>query len=259
MRFVLVANRTNMLNTRLGGDSHRRRAPSSPGCCGLPRSGSVTSLDVPAPTAVRSRVVGVVLGVAALAALVVLAVVLPRLSGGSTSEESASGSSSEAVEVALPPTVPGFALVEAGDDAGAADLTARLDSAEVLVEETYDVPVTVGLYNGDEGAQDTRTAVVTAASAPAGLFLPSGPAPDPELIGLARNQAELVRVGDAVCNVVYGEPVPAGQEVDDSVPPNGVQCQLTSDDDVTFQVDGSAMTAEDAAGLLEVLADQQGQ
>lgn len=224
------------------------------------RSGSVPSLDVPtAPTAARSRIVGVVLGVAGLLALVVLAVVLPRISGGSAtgSEESSSGVTGEPTEVVLPPTVPGYALVEAEDDTpGAADLTARLDSAEELVEQTYDVPVTVGLYNGDEGAQDMRTAVVTAATAPAGLFLPSGPAPDPELLGLERNQAELVRVGEAVCNVVYGEPVPAGQPVDESVPPGGVQCQLTSGD-VTFQVDGSAMTAEEATALLEALAADQ--
>ncbi|MDQ3146680.1 MAG: hypothetical protein M3R01_07045 [Actinomycetota bacterium] len=203
------------------------------------------------PTAASSRLIGIVLGVLGLAALVFLVVVLPRLGGGGGTTSASSTTQGEEVE--LPAAVPGFALVEAGDDAGAADLTARLDSAEALLEETYDVPVTVGLYNGDEGAQDPRTAVVTAASAPAGLFLPSGPAPEPELVGLARNQAELLRVGDAICNVVYGAPVAAGEQVDDTTPPSGVQCQLTADE-VTYQVDGSSMTAEDAAGLLEELA-----
>ncbi len=215
-------------------------------------------MDVPpAPTAVRARLVGIALGVLGLAALVVLAVVLPRLGGtGSAGSPESSASSAPVpdggVEVALPPSAPGFALVDAGDDAGAADLTERLDSAEAQLEQTYDVPVTVRLYNGDGGDQDQRTAVVTAATAPAGLFLPSGPAPAPELVGLARNQAELVRVGDTICNVVYGAPVAQGEQVDDSTPPAGVQCQQTAAD-VTYQVDGSAMTASEAAGLLDAL------
>lgn len=222
---------------------------------------SVASDDVPpAPTAVRSRLVGIALGVLGLAALVVLAVVLPRLGGGATSTGSdGTAVSEEGVEVTLPATAPGFALVEAGDDAAAEELTARLDSAEQQLEQTYEVPVTVGLYNGSGGEQDQRTAVVTAASAPAGLFLPSGPAPAPELVGLARNQAELVRVGDTLCNVVYGAPVAQGEQVDDSVPPAGVQCQQTADDGVTYQVDGTAMTASEASGLLDALTAAQDQ
>lgn len=214
--------------------------------------GSVASGDVPpAATAARSRLVGIALGVLGLAALVVLAVVLPRLGDAGTAPETSAPE--DAVEVTLPAEAPGFALVEAGDDAGAEELTARLDSAEEQLEQTYDVPVTVGLYNGSGGEQDQRTAVVTAASVPAGLFLPSGPAPAPELVGLARNQAELVRVGDTICNVVYGAPVAEGEQVDDSVPPAGVQCQQTAEDGVTFQVDGTAMSASEASGLLDAL------
>ncbi len=228
------------------------------GCRGpLLRGRSVPSADVPpAPTAARARLVGIALGVLGLAALVVLAVVLPRLGGSGSGSEGGSGTGSSSdggAEVTLPASAPGFALVEAGDDAGAADLTERLGSAEEQLERTYEVPVTVGLYNGDGGAQDQRTAVVTAASAPAGLFLPSGPAPAPELVGLARNQAELVRVGDTLCNVVYGAPVAEGEQVDDSVPPAGVQCQQTTADGVTYQVDGTAITASEAAGLLDAL------
>ncbi|VXC20204.1 hypothetical protein [Nocardioides sp. AX2bis] len=212
----------------------------------------------PAPTAARSRLVGIVLGVLGLAALVVLAVVLPRLDGAEVSTDSSGAAAAdEAVEATLPASVPGFALVEAGDDAGAAELTARLDSAEEQLEQTYEVPVTVGLYNGSGGEQDQRTAVVTAASAPAGLFLPSGPAPAPELVGLARNQAELVRVGDTICNVVYGAPVAQGEQVDDSVPPAGVRCQQTASDGVTFQVDGTGMSASEASGLLDALTAEQ--
>ena len=163
----------------------------------------------------------------------------------------------EAVDVTLPATVPGFTSVETGDDAAAAQLTERLDSAETRLEDLYDVPVSVALYSGGDGAQDQRSAVVTALSAPAGLFLPSGPAPDPALLELARNQAELVRSGDALCNVVYGQPVPAGQEVDEAEVPQGVQCQLT-DAGVTYQVDGSAMSVDDAVGVLDAVAAAQG-
>lgn len=214
------------------------------------------------PTAARSRVTGIVLGVLLLAAVMVLAVLLPALGDSGTSQASESdGASGAGVEVTLPSQVDGFSLVQGDDGAAAADLAERLGSAEQVLEETYDVPVTVGLYEGEAASgQDGQgaapaapTAVVTAASVPAGLFLPSGPAPEPELVGLARNQTELVRVGGAVCNVQYAQPVAAGQEVDPDELPAGVQCQLTSDD-VTFQVDGSGMSADQAAGLLEDLA-----
>ena len=39
----------------------------------------------------------------------------------------------------------------------------------------------------------------------------------------------------------------------DSVPPAGVQCQQTADDGVTFQVDGTQMSASEASGLLDAL------
>ena len=207
-------------------------------------------------SASRARLVGLAGGVLLLLALVALAVLLPRLEGSEPVASSADAPSGEGVAVTLPPSVPGFTSATAGDDAAAEQLTERLDSAEARLEQTYGVPVAVGLYSGDEGAQDQRSAVVTALSAPAGLFLPSGPAPDPELLQLARNQAELVRSGDAVCNVVYGAPVPAGQQVDDSEVPQGVQCQLTRDD-VTYQVDASAMSVEDAVGVLDAVAAAQ--
>ncbi len=210
---------------------------------------------MPAPTsASRARLVGLAAGVVLLLALVGLAVLLPRLEG--TDSAPASASAGEAVEVTLPATVPGFTSAGAGDAAAAAQLTERLASAETRLEDLYAVPVSVALYSGDEGAGDQRSAVVTALSAPAGLFLPSGPAPDPGLLELARNQAELVRSGDALCNVVYGAPVPAGQEVDESEVPQGVQCQLTADG-VTYQVDGSAMSVDDAAGVLDAVAAAQ--
>ncbi len=227
-------------------------------------TGSVASTDVSSttrpstrPTVARSRAVGIALGLAGLVALLVLAVALPRLDGAAaTSGATAEGPAADGgTEVTLPAEVPGFALVEPGDEAGADQLRERLDSAEVVLEETYDVPVTVGLYSGEDGAQDQRSAVITAATAAPGLFLPSGPAPEPGLLGLVRAQAELVRVDGAVCNVVYGAPVPQGQEVDDTVPPSGVQCQLTAADGVTYQVDGSGVQPEEAAALLTAIAD----
>ena len=209
---------------------------------------------------------GLAVGVVALLALVGLAVLLPRLEGSSAGASGAVGASGasasssavsgDGVEVTLPESVAGFAASTAGDDAQATELRGRLDSAASELEKTYGVPVAVGLYAGDGGAEDQRSAVVTALSAPAGLFLPSGPAPEPSTLQLARNQAVLGRVGDAVCNTVYGAPVPAGQAVDDTEVPQGVQCQVT-EAGVTYQVDGSAMTPQDAVDLLDAIAAGQ--
>ncbi len=214
---------------------------------------------------------GLAVGLVALLALVGLAVLLPRLEGssagasdasdasgaaGAAGTSASSAASGDGVEVTLPESVAGFAASTAGDDAQATELRGRLDSAAAELEKTYGVPVAVGLYAGDGGAGDQRSAVVTALSAPAGLFLPSGPAPEPSTLQLARNQAVLGRVGDAVCNTVYGAPVPAGQAVDDTEVPQGVQCQLT-EAGVTYQVDGSAMTPQDAVDLLDAIAAGQ--
>lgn len=212
--------------------------------------------------AVRTRLLGLAVGVVALLALVGLAVVLPRLEGSTADAAGASGTSGtsarDGVEVTLPESVAGFTASTAGSDAQATELRSRLESAASELQRTYGVPVSVGLYAGDGGGGgDQRSAVVTALSAPAGLFLPSGPAPEPSMLQLARNQAVLGRVGDAVCSSVYGAPVPAGQAVDEAEVPQGVQCQVTTDG-VTYQVDGSAMTASDAVDLLDAIAAAQG-
>ncbi len=230
---------------------------------------------MPAPPrtdpAVRTRLLGLAVGALALLALVGLAVVLPRLggstadaagapggsSGASTAAGGASAASGDGVEVTLPESVAGFTASTAGDDAAATELRGRLDSAASELQQTYGVPVSVGLYAGDAGADDQRSAVVTALSAPAGLFLPSGPAPEPSMLQLARNQAVLARVGDAVCSSVYSAPVPEGQDVDETEVPQGVQCQGTTDG-VTYQVDGSAMSAQEAVDLLDAIAAVQG-
>lgn len=214
-----------------------------------------------ATTPSRSRVplVGAALGVALLLAVVMLAVVLPRLDGGAAS-------GAEGARVTLPAEVGGFTAQSSGGGETVEGLRERLQSAAQRVEDVYGVPVSVELYSGPApegaggGGQEAQpsSAVVTALSAPAGLFLPSGPAPDPELLGLARNQSDLERVGDAVCNVVYAQPVQQGQEVDPAEVPSSLQCQLTTDDGLTFQVDGGGMTAETAVGLLDDLAAAQG-
>lgn len=216
-------------------------------------------------SASRSRLVGLTLGLVLLLAVVLLAVVLPRLDGASAEDGAAASTSS--TEAVLPDSLPGLVSVESASPDQAADLRTRLDSAEQRLEAIYDVPVTIGLYGGDAAASgksgggqppaSDSSLVVTALPAPQGLFLPTGPAPEPELVGLTRNPNDLVEVGDAVCNLSYGEPVPQGQPVDESAPPAGVQCQLASGG-VSFQGDGTGLSADDVVAALDALAAGQG-
>lgn len=236
----------------MGGSAGRPRRPADT------PAGTVD--QVPAATrSSRVPIIGAALGVVVLLLLVLLAVVLPRLVEGAAAETGSEGRSADpdAATIELPGDLPGFVRVDDGAEGVAQDLQERLTSAEEQLADVYGVPVSVALYSGEDPASQI-SGVVTALQAPAGLFLPTGPAPDPGLLGLARNTAALVTVDDGLCNVVYGQAVPEGQEVDDSVPPGSVQCQLTSGE-VTYQVDGSGMTAQQAVALLEEIAAGQDQ
>lgn len=211
-------------------------------------------------SASRSRLVGLALGALLLAVVVGLAVVLPRLEGAEGSSAVPATASSTA-RVGLPDTVEGYTTIEQAQPDAAADVRDRLDSAAAQLEDTYGVPVTVGLYTTDQPAAGAQGApappqvslVVTALAVPVGLFLPTGPVPDASLLSLERNANELTRVGDTLCNVSYGQPIPSGQAVDDTALPAGVQCQLNADG-FTFQVDGTGLDVKDTATALEEIA-----
>lgn len=128
--------------------------------------------------------------------------------------------------------------------------TEIVTSSEERLEEVLDEPVTVRGYH-TEGAEQQVTIIVIDAAA--GPFAPGGARPDPSLLGVERNTSELVRQGDAVCNVVWPQVVPEGEEIPDD-DPAGVGCQLGADDR-TYWLEGRGVPVEDAVDILESVAD----
>ena len=196
------------------------------------------------PPALRVR--GLVLGAVLLGLLVVLAVVLPKL----TAEDS----------IELPETLPGgFTAVDLprdGDDEEPAgpgtdpELQGELfgASAEQL-EALFGAPAAVRMYADESGAQQLRIVAVDEAPGP---FLPDGPPYDAALVGAERLSSELVEVDDAVCNVLWAQAVPGGQEIPEG-DPVFVRCQL-NDTDATWQVEAEGVPAEKAVSVLQDLA-----
>jgi hypothetical protein len=122
-------------------------------------------------------------------------------------------------------------------------------SAESRLEDVMDAPATVRSYLAGKG----RGALVMVVDESAGPFAPRGPNVDPELLGLARGPFELVREGDAVCQVTWQSVVAKGDELPDEEPA-GVQCQLGADGR-TYWIYSTGMSAADAADILEDITD----
>ncbi|KQP63398.1 hypothetical protein ASF47_14970 [Nocardioides sp. Leaf285] len=219
--------------------------------------GNVTAVTT-TPTIARTRVAGVVLGAVLLALMVVFAVVLPRIDSGA---EELSGADSVA---ALPDELPGglraldlgVEAPEGQDPAQAEELTQRQtelqESAGERLSEVFDAPAEVRIY-ADEALQ--RQAAVAVVGVPAGLFIPGALPVDPALLDLARSSTELERVGDAVCQLTYGQNVPAGQPVPED-DPAGVTCQLGAEG-TTYWIQGGGITAEEAVAVLDDLAGSE--
>lgn len=212
----------------------------------------------------RPGLVGAGLGVVLLALMVVFAVVLPEVDDAAAAGEggTSAGAAPAAGSVELPPRL--------GEDLIAVDsgrlpdqlsrligdvdrLTAVQDSARAGFEELFEAAAAFRIY----GNQDASTVVaVTALAKPAGLFAPQGAPVDAEVQGVARPAIELVEVDGGVCSLNWGRPVPRGQQVDESQPPQTVYCQLGSQGR-TFTLTGSGMTAQRAMSLLQEVARAQ--
>ena len=203
------------------------------------------------PSSARTpALVGVLVGVVLLAAMVAFAVLLPKAGASSTG--------------ALPDTLgEGLTATDLVDDSqgGAqtdpaaaqefADLQGDLmSSAADRLESVYDVPADARTYQDAERGVQVTVLVVDGAAGP---FVPDGPPVDPSLLGNARNQTDLVGVGEGTCSLIWQEAVPAGQPISEP-DPQAVKCQLGSEER-TYQLIGVGVTAQEAMELLEGLVD----
>lgn len=188
---------------------------------------------------------GLLVGLVLLAVIVAFAVLLPRAG------ETSSG--------ALPDTLPGGLTATdvvdetLGDPAEAQEFaTVQADlvaSAEVRLQELYDVPAHVRTYRDPERGVQVTVLVVEQAAGP---FVPDGPPVDPSLLGYARNLTDLVTVGDGTCSLIWQQPVAAGEPI--TVPdPQAVKCQVGGAES-TYQLIGVGITAEEAVEILDGLA-----
>lgn len=188
----------------------------------------------------RATLIGVLLGVVLLGAVAAFGIALPK----------ATDDTADAVEAVLPDTLPhGLVAEDQREGVDPERLAEIQDSAAEGLEDLYDAPAAVRAYASEDRAVQATVTVLDRAP---GLFDPQGPPIDPKLLGYERSFYELRRVGDAVCNVFWGEPVPEGQPVDESADPRALQCQL-GDGDRTFELFGSGLSAEDAVEILESL------
>jgi hypothetical protein len=189
--------------------------------------------------------IGVALGVVLLGAVAAFGIALPK----ATDDEAA-----KAEEIVLPDELP-HGLV-AQDQLGG-EIAERYDEAQKSgaegLENLYGDPAAVRGYASEDGAVQATLVVL---DRPPGLFEPHGPPIAPEVLGLERSVFEMRRVGDAVCDLYWQQPVPEGQTTDETADPAAVQCQL-GDGDRTFEFLGSGLSAEEAVEVLEAVVQDQ--
>lgn len=191
----------------------------------------------------QAPLIGVLLGLVLLGAVAAFAIALPKATGDEATD---------VVEVTLPDTLPhGLVAEDQTEGVDVERYAAIQESAAEGLEALYDAPAAVRAYTGEDGAQATVTVLDRAP----GLFAPHGPPIDPELLGVERSFYELREVGDAVCNLIWQQPVQEGAPVDEAADPNGVMCQLGKGDR-TFEFVGSGLSAEAAVEVLESLASR---
>lgn len=188
--------------------------------------------------------IGVALGVVLLGAVAAFGIALPK----ATDDEAA-----KAEEIVLPDELP-HGLV-AQDQLGGPDAeryaSAQESGAEGL-EDIYGAAAALRGYASEDGSVQVTITVLDRAP---GLFDPHGPPIDPALLELERSVYELRRVGDAVCDLYWQQPVPEGQAIDEAVDPAALQCQL-GEGDRTYELFGSGLSVDEAVEVLESLASE---
>ena len=202
---------------------------------------------------------GLVVGLLLLAAVVFFAVILPRVDAAPEGSDSAASGEVSGDPVALPDALP-FGLV--AQDTGrlptppgaeAAEFQGQLKDFQDNAVEGYDDLFGVGaafrIYASEDGS---RQALVTVLDKEPGLFAPDGPPVDSEVAGVARPATQLVREGDAICAINWGQPVAVGQAVPEGNPVLA-RCQL-GDGGRTWEMAASGMPAADIVSTLDALA-----
>ncbi|WP_340540857.1 hypothetical protein [Nocardioides sp. GXZ039] len=219
---------------------------------GFPAEGMIGGV----PASTRSQILAAVLGLVLLAAMVGFAVGLPKSEGDEAPDLDSSDSSS--ADVSLPDSLPGGLIaLDSGDlppelQAQIADPTILAEQQKSAVDslsELYDAPASFRVYSAEDGLS---VAQVTGVGRAAGVMLADFPPIDPGLLGVARNNVELVDVGDAVCALTWSGQVPQGQPIDPAEVPQAVRCQQ-GDDARTFEIQAQGMSAETAADVVDSL------
>lgn len=192
--------------------------------------------------------VGIALGVVLLGAVAAFAIALPEATGDGSS------GSSERRAISLPDELPhGLTAQDLLDDRVAQQYADAQASMTEGLEEIYGDPAAVRGYASEDASIQATVTVLDRAP---GLFDPQGPPVAPEVIGLARSVYELRRIGDAVCNLSWRTPVPAGQPVEDADSPDGLQCQQGAGDR-TIELFASGLTVDQATDILTRLVQLQ--
>lgn len=197
---------------------------------------------------------------AVLALLVAFSVALPSSSEEPPADRGGAGVGNHD-PITLPDSLPGqWTAVDVAspgnDDAEAAAELAKQQEETVgyvndTLDEVYpDYPTAFRAYANDDL---TSFVTLTVFGAPGGAFSPNGFA-SADRLRLARATTELVRVGDAVCQVDW-QAVPAGQEFPADAAPLATTCQLARDGR-TYQLGTQGMAVDDTTALLDRVAGE---
>jgi len=191
--------------------------------------------------------VGILLGVVLLGAVAAFGIALPKATGDDEDREAAA-------PVELPDTLPHGLVAQDTVEGPQGEQYATVQGSAVAgLEEIFGAPAALRGYAARGGAVQATVTVLDRAP---GLFDPHGPPIDPEVLGMERSVYELRRVGDAVCDLFWQQVVPQGAAVDEAADPAALQCQLGVGDR-TIELFASGMSIEDAADVLESLAQDQ--
>lgn len=201
-----------------------------------------------------STVLSAVLGVVLLAGVVAFTV---GLNAADDTEPASSETAAGAID--LPDSLSnGMVAVDLGTLPE--ELTAQLGSVDELpaqeaavaegLARVFGVPGEFRVYAAEDA---TALANVTVLDKAPGLFTPDTLPIDPSVIGVTRAQSELVDVDGATCSVAWPAEVPEGQEIDPTVTPQAVRCQLGAGER-TYEITAQGLTVDDSVAVLKALA-----
>lgn len=186
----------------------------------------------PAGTSLPLR--GVVGGVALLAVVGGFAIGLPKVDSGPDG-----GASVAALPDSLPSGLVAVDTLQSGPFVSQIDVVALRDvevRAVSALDDFYDSSSAYRLYGRADGSALGAVTVIGRAPGPfPGDALPIA-ATDPA--STARPSALVQRVGAAICEITWGQAVPAGQTPDPTQLPQQVRCQQGTDQTVQFSVAG---------------------